>query len=211
MGKGESNLFKWSWTWHPFSPSGRRQRAANLFIFKHWASFMIPAFQNKPKSDDLWHMVCMPQDVNNSINTFLSACLWPFLITSWNSTGDHTEYEVSMINQRFAVLWLWFNQRLLLCAAQHFRNIIIKLSHCSDILLHTEMAFRTVLANRKLSWGLQQSEAWEDCNRFDLDRDYPLAIILNDWSNKLRRKEYLMPYFQRPAQQVSNIQAWLQN
>lgn len=80
------------------------QKAADIFIFKHWVLLMNPVFQSKPQANDLWHVVCRPQDVNNSINTFLSACLWPFLIISWNSTGDHTEYEVSMINQWFPVL-----------------------------------------------------------------------------------------------------------
>lgn len=153
---------------------------------------MNPAFQNKPQADDLWHVVCVPQDVNNIINTFLPACLWSFLIISWNSTEHHTEYEVSMINQWFPVLWLWFNQRLLLCAAHHFAIIIIKLSGCNDILLHTVIPFKAMFAKRE-NWVevLQLSEVWEDYKKSDLDRAHPLAINLNNRPYKLRKEEYL--------------------
>lgn len=140
MGKREYNLLKWSWRRCRISPNketrGLQTLSSNTGSYS-WTLFF---------ETNLWHVVYVPQDVNNSINIFLSACLWPFLIISWNSTEDHIEYEVSTINRWFPVLRLWFNQRLLLCAAQHFSIIIIKLSRCNDILLHTEIAFKTMFA-----------------------------------------------------------------
>lgn len=103
---GKKSTTSWKWRWCLISHS-KGNRGCIQLHFKYCNLLINPIFQNT------WcalHTMWMKAWAH----TFLSASFWPFLIMPQNSTADHTEYEVSMINQWISVLWLWFDQRLLL-------------------------------------------------------------------------------------------------
>lgn len=74
----------------------------------------------------------------------------------------------------------------IIALVQYFSVIIIKLSHCNDIFLHTVISFKAMFAKRE-NWVevFSTSEVWEDCKKFDLDRAHMLflvkCLINSDW------------------------------